>query len=248
LERKLSSEELQKTRTDLAHVARVTAMGEMAASIAHEVNQPLSAIATYGDACVRLLSADSPNLDKSLEAINHIISDSMRASEVLKRIRSLVKKTDRQNALLDLNEVIREVIALTESDLTRNQTQLRLNLSAEVPAVLGDRIELQQVVLNLVLNSIEAMNDITDRVRELTITSVVNKQGEVVIRVSDSGVGLAPDYQLRIFEHFVTSKPNGLGMGLSISRTIIETHGGRLWAEPNSPHGATFQFSLPAKG
>lgn len=247
LDREHSAEELQKTRTDLAHVGRLTAMGEMAASIAHEVNQPLTAIATYGDACVRLLSAESPNVDKSLEAIRHIISDSMRASEVIKRIRSLVKKSDRNNAALDLNEVIHEVIALTESDLLRHQIQLRLALAPDLVPVFGDRVELQQVVLNMVLNSIEAMQPITGRARELTIASCVNTAGEITVRVSDSGIGLPVDYQQKIFEHFVTSKPDGLGMGLSISRTIIETHGGRLWAEPNSPHGATFLFSLPTK-
>ncbi|HKE58959.1 MAG TPA: ATP-binding protein [Pyrinomonadaceae bacterium] len=245
IERERAGVELQKTRTDLAHVARLTAMGEMAASIAHEVNQPLTAIATYGDACVHLLAGDSPNVKKSLEAIEHIKSDSIRASEVIKRIRSLVKKTDREDVPVDLNEVIREVIALTEGDLRAHKIELQTQLTTELTAVKGDRVELQQVVLNLILNSIEAMSTISDRERELRITSRQDETGQLLVSVDDSGVGLDPQHGQRIFEHFVTTKPTGLGMGLSISRTIIETHGGKLWAEPNKPYGARFQFTLP---
>jgi len=217
----------------------------MAASIAHEVNQPLTAIATYGDACVRLLAGDSPNVKKSLEAIEHIKSDSIRASEVIKRIRSLVKKSDREDVPLDLNEVIREVIALTEGDLRAHKIELQTQLTLELPAVRGDRVELQQVVLNLILNGIEAMSTISDRERELRIASRQSETGQLIVSVDDSGVGLDSQHGQRIFEHFVTTKPTGLGMGLSISRTIIETHGGKLWAEPNKPYGARFQFTLP---
>lgn len=244
-ERKRAGEELRQTRDDLNHVARLTAMGEMAASIAHEVNQPLAAIATYGEACVRLLSGDSPNVKKSLEAIGHIISDSMRASEVIKRIRALVKKTAHENAPQDLNHIILDIVALTDGDVMRRSVQPKLRLAADLPLVLGDRVELQQVMLNLVLNSIEAMGTITDRARELTITSSSNGDRQVVVTVQDSGVGLNPEQTRRMFDPFVTTKPNGLGMGLSISRTILEAHGGTLTAEPNKGPGATFRFTLP---
>ena len=245
LERKRDAEELQKTRNDLAHVSRLTAMGEMAASIAHEVNQPLSAIATYGDACLRLLSGESPNVKKSLEAIDHIISDSIRASEVIKRIRGLVKKTAHENTPQNLNQIIREMVALTEADMLGKSVHLELQLSRVLPLVLGDRVELQQVVLNLILNAIEAMTTVTDRARTLTITSSHNGAGQVFVAFQDCGVGLNPAQARRIFDPFVTTKANGLGMGLSISRTIIETYGGKLWAEPNDAPGATFQFTLP---
>jgi C4-dicarboxylate-specific signal transduction histidine kinase len=244
LERKRAGEELQKTRNDLAHVARLTAMGEMAASIAHEVNQPLAAIATYGDACVRLLSGESPNVKKSLEAINHIIGDSMRASEVVKRIRRLVKKTSHETSPQDLNQIITEMVAVTDADVLNRSVQLKLHLAPDLPWILGDRVELQQVVLNLIVNGIEAMSDITDRARQLEITSAMNGGEQVVVAVQDSGVGLNSELQ-RIFDPFVTTKPNGLGLGLSISRTIIEAHGGRLWAESNRGPGASFQFTLP---
>jgi signal transduction histidine kinase len=248
IERERAAEELQKTHNDLAHVARLTAMGEMAASIAHEVNQPLAAIATYGDACALLLSGESPNVKKSLEAIDHIIKDSIRASEVVKRIRTLVKKTSHEMTPQDLNQIIREMVAVTEADVLSRSIQLELILAQDLPSVLGDSVELQQVVLNLILNGIEAMNEVTDRVRELTITSSMNGGGQVVVTVQDSGVGLNSEQQKRIFDPFVTTKPKGLGLGLSISRTILEGHGGRLWAEPNQGPGARFQFTLPTVG
>jgi len=247
IERERAGEELQKTRNDLAHVARLTAMGEMAASIAHEVNQPLAAIATYGDACVLLLSGESPNVSKSLEAIDHIIKDSMRASEVVKRIRALVKKTSHETTPQDLNQIIMEMVAVTQADVLTRSIQLELNLAPDLPRVLGDGVELQQVVLNLILNGIEAMSEVTDRARELTITSSMNGSGQVLVTVQDSGVGLNSEPK-RIFDPFVTTKPKGLGLGLSISRSILEAHGGRLWAEPNKGPGAAFQFTLPAVG
>jgi C4-dicarboxylate-specific signal transduction histidine kinase len=245
IERERAAEELQKTRNDLAHVARLTAMGEMAASIAHEVNQPLAAIATYGDACVLLLSGDSPNVSKSLEAIDHIIKDSMRASEVVKRIRGMVKRTSHETTPQDLNQIILEMVAVTEADVLTRSIQLELNLAPDLPLVLGDCVELQQVVLNLMLNGIEAMSEVKDRARKLTITSSMNGGRQVVVTVRDSGVGLDSEHSKSIFDPFVTTKANGLGLGLSISRTILEVHGGRLWAEPNNGPGAKFQFTLP---
>jgi signal transduction histidine kinase len=245
IERERGAEELQKTRNDLAHVARLTAMGEMAASIAHEVNQPLAAIATYGDACVLLLSGDSPNVSKSLEAIDHIIKDSMRASEVVKRIRGLVKKTSHERTPQALNQIIMEMVAVTEADVLTRSIQLELNLAPDLPLVLGDCVELQQVVLNLMLNGIEAMSEVTDRARKLTITSSMNGGRQVVVTVRDSGVGLDSEHSKSIFDPFVTTKANGLGLGLSISRTILEVHGGRLWAEPSEGPGASFHFTLP---
>jgi len=246
-ERKRSGEELQKTRNELAHVARLTAMGEMAASIAHEVNQPLAAIATYGDACLLLLNGEPPNVKKSIEAINHIISDSMRASEVIKRIRGLVKKTAHENTPQDLNHIILEMVALTDADMQARSVQLKLHLVPDLPLVLGDRVELQQVMLNLILNSIEAMSAIIDRARELTISSSLKGGGQVVVTVQDSGVGLNSEQARRIFDPFVTTKTQGLGLGLSISRTILQAHGGRLWAEPSEGPGAIFQFTVPTE-
>lgn len=248
LERKRGGEELRRTRDDLAHVARLTAMGEMAASIAHEVNQPLSAIATYGDACVLLLSGESPNVKKSLEAIDHIIKDSMRASEVVKRIRGLVKKTSHETAPQDLNQMILDMVAMTDADMQARSVQLELHLAHGLPWVLGDRVELQQVMLNLILNAFEAMSAIADRARKLTITTSRNGEAYVVVTVQDSGVGLNSEQPQHIFEPFVTTKTQGLGLGLSISRTILEAHGGRLWAEPNKGPGARFQFTLPTPG
>jgi signal transduction histidine kinase len=240
--------DLQNTRNDLAHLARVSAMGEMAASIAHEVNQPLSAIATYGDACVRLLSSEAPDVKRSLEAINHIISDSMRASEVIKRIRALIRKTVPENTPQDLNQIIMEIVAMTEGDIHSKSVVVILNLASDLPVVLGDRVELQQVVLNLILNGAEAMSANRDRARELKISSSQDGAHQIVVSVEDSGVGLNPAQTRSIFEPFVTTKPDGLGLGLAISRTILEAHGGKLWAESNNTSGARFQFTLPPAG
>jgi two-component system, LuxR family, sensor kinase FixL len=243
-ERKRAEDALNKTQAELAHVSRVMTMGELVASIAHEVNQPLGAIVANGHACVRLLTREVPDLEKSREAIERIIRDGMRASEVIKRIRDLLQKAPPKKAPLNINETIQEVIALVNNDVLRSKVDLRAELAADLPPVLGDRIQLQQVMLNLILNGKDAMSGVQTRPRELLITSRKNESGEAVVAVRDSGAGLDPQNVERIFDPFFTTKSGGMGLGLSISRTIIEAHGGSLWATPNEDKGATIQFSL----
>jgi len=234
---------LQKSQAELAHVTRVVTMGELVASIAHEVNQPLGAIVTNGHACVRLLSREVPDVDKTREVIGRMIEDGMRASEVIKRIRELLQKTSVERALLNINEMILEVIALVSSDVLRSKVELKTVLAADLPAVLGNRIQLQQVILNLILNAKEAM--IGEPTRKLQITSRKNGSS-VVVAVRDTGHGLEAKDVERIFDPFFTTKAEGMGLGLSISRTIIEGHGGTLWATQNKDNGVTIQFILPA--
>ena len=244
-ERKQAEGALHKAQAELGHVTRVMTMGELVASIAHEVNQPLGAIVTNGHACVRLLSREVPDLDKSREVIERMIRDGMRASEVIKRIRDLLHKAPAERVPLNINETIREVIALVSSDVLRSKVELKTELAADLPPVVGDRIQLQQVILNLILNARDAMSAVKTHPRELLITSRKSKTGEVVVAVRDSGAGLNPKNVDRIFDPFFTTKPEGMGLGLSISRTIVETHGGTLWAIPNGDKGATMQFTLP---
>jgi len=245
-ERKLAEEGLRKAQAELAHATRVMTMGELVSSIAHEVNQPLAAIATYGNACLRFLSGDPPNLTRSRQAIESIVSDSIRAGEVIQRIRALVKRTGPEHVRLDINEVVREVVHLARTELLNRKVSLQLELQAELQPVEGDRVQLQQVVLNLVLNGVEAMSAVTEGDRRLVIRSGRDDPDKVCVTVQDSGVGLSPQDVKRIFDAFYTTKSEGLGLGLSISRTIIEHHGGNLWAEPNPGPGATIKFTLPA--
>jgi len=219
-------------------------MGELVASIAHEVNQPLGAIVANGHACVRLLSRDDPSIEKSLEVIQRMIKDGMRASEVIKRIRELLHKTPPEKAPLNINEAIQEVVALVSGDVLRSKVELKTELATDLPPVVGDRIQLQQVILNLILNGKDAMSSIQSHPRELLITSRKNNSGEAVVAVRDSGAGLDPEQVGQIFEPFFTTKAEGMGLGLSISRTIVEAHGGTLWATPNEDKGATIQFTL----
>src|SRR5258705_1686801 len=244
-ERKEAEDALHKAQAQLVHVTRVMTMGELVASIAHEVNQPLAAIVTNGHACVRLLSREKPDLDKSREVVGRMIRDGMRASEVIKRIRDLLHKTPVDKARLNVNETIQEVIALVSSDVLRSRIELTAKLEADLPPVLGDRIQLQQVILNLILNAKDAMSAAQSNQRELQITSGKNNGGAVVVAVRDTGQGLEPKDTERIFNPFFTTKAGGMGLGLSISRTIIEAHGGTLWAIPNENKGATIQFTLP---
>jgi len=244
-ERNRAAEALREAQTNLAHVSRVTTMGELVASIAHEVNQPLGAIVTNGSACLRLLFRETPDLEKSREVITRMINDGLRASEVIKRIRDLLHKSPPEKAPLSINETIQEVIALVSSEVLRSKVELRAELAADLPPVVGDRIQLQQVILNLILNARDAMSDVQRHPRELLITSKKTESGEVVIAVRDSGQGLDPKDAERIFDPFFTTKAEGMGLGLSISRTIIEAHGGTLWAKPNKDRGATIQFTLP---
>jgi PAS domain S-box-containing protein len=250
-ERKRAEEELHRkeaslreAQTELAHVSRVTTMGELAASIAHEVNQPLAGIVTNGNASLRWLAGDSPNLAEAREAIRRIIRDGNRAGDVVSRMRALFKKARTAKERLDINEAIEEVVILTQSEVRRNKVALRMELGADLPPVTGDRVQLQQVVVNLILNAIEAMSTAEDRERDLVIRTQRGEGDEVRVAVKDSGIGLDPKNVERIFDAFHTTKPGGLGMGLSISRSIVENHGGRLWAVSNDGPGATFQFTL----
>ena len=247
-ERKLAEDALQKMQTELTHVTRVMTMGEMAASIAHEVNQPLAAVVTNGNACLRWLAREVPDLDEARAAVERIIRDGHRASHVIQRLRALAKRSEPQKAWLDLNDVIDEVVTLVHSEVRMHHAALEMELTSALPPVLGDRIQVQQVLLNLLMNGIEAMRAITDRPRELLIRSQQYDTETVLVAVQDAGIGLDPQQMARLFDAFFTTKPEGMGLGLSISRTIIEAHGGHLWATPNADHGATMQFTLPAGG
>ena len=220
-------------------------MGELSASIAHEVNQPLAAIITNGQACERFLGFSPPDLDEVKDAVGEIVRDGRRASEVLKRIRAMSKNTAPERGQVDVNHAIAEVLALTRDALQRHRVAVQADLRSKLPTIMADRVQLQQVVLNLVMNGIDAMRAVTDRPRILTVRSQLNDQGNIVVNVADSGVGLDPANRDRIFESFFTTKPEGMGMGLAISNTIIEAHHGRLWAESGSPFGAVFGFTLP---
>jgi PAS domain S-box-containing protein len=243
-ERKRAEEALRKAQTDLAHVTRVMTLGELTASIAHEVNQPLSGVVLNGNACLRWLGGDAPNLDEAREAARRIIRDGKRASDIITRIRALVRKTDTEKARLDMNDAIQEVAALAQGELRKNKVALRMELAADVPPVLGDRVQLQQVILNLVMNGVEAMAAVADRRRELLICSRQHESDQVLVAVQDSGVGIDRQNLEKVFNTFYTTKSQGMGMGLAISRSIVEHHGGRLWAVPNDGPGATFQFTL----
>lgn len=244
-ERQRAEEAFHKTQADLAHLTRVMTMSELATSIAHEVNQPLAAIVTTGDACARWLSLDPPNLVRARESVARIIAEGSRASEVVKRIRGLSKKTTFQKSLLQVNDLIHEVIALLDAELAKNKVRLRTDLDPKLPLVFGDRVQLQQVILNLMVNGIEAMNDVANQPRTLSLKSQKVDPDRVQVSVQDCGCGFESGQVEQLFEAFFTTKPGGIGMGLSISRTIIESHGGRLWATANTDHGATFQFALP---
>jgi C4-dicarboxylate-specific signal transduction histidine kinase len=239
-------ETLQKVQTELAHVTRVMTVGELTASIAHELNQPLAAIVTNSNACLRWLGGAQPNLDEARKAVDRIIKDSYRASDVISRVRALVKKTPARNDLVDLNEVIVEVLALAQNQARRAGVVLKRELATDLPRVRGDRVQLQQVILNLVINGLEAIAKNKNGERELSISSGIDDSKDMTIAVRDTGEGLDPANLERVFDAFFTTKADGMGMGLAISRTIIESHGGRLWATPNSPRGAIFQFTLPA--
>jgi PAS domain S-box-containing protein len=244
-ERKQLEQALLKTQAELAHVSRVLAMGELTSSIAHEVNQPLAAMVTNGDACLRWLAADPPNLDKARQSVTGLIREGNRAGEVIKRIRVLVRKTAPQKIGLQFNEVIAEVVGLMDAELAKHHIALQTELEPQLPAVFGDRVQLQQVILNLMANSIEAMSVVTERARELAISSRVSGNDRVLISVCDSGAGFGSESIDHYFEAFFTTKEKGMGLGLSISRTIIEAHGGRLWGLANAGPGVTFQLTLP---
>jgi len=226
-------------------VARVTSLGALTASIAHEVNQPLSGIITNASTCLRMLAADPPNLDGARETARRTIRDGHRASEVITRLRALFGKQGATTASVDLNEATREVMALSWSELQRSRVMLRAELGDDLPPVTGDRVQLQQVILNLLLNAADAMRGVDDRPRQVVIRTARDDGDRVRLTVQDAGVGFDPHEVDRLFEAFYTTKRGGMGIGLSVSRSIIESHHGRLWAAPHEGPGATFAFSLP---
>ncbi len=243
---KEAQQALQMTQVELARVSRLTTMGELAASIAHEVNQPLTAVTNNSNACLRLLARRDLQPEVLRQALEEIVADGTRASDVIARIRAFIKKMPAERQELDINEVIQEVLALARRELSDNRVLLELQLRKAPPPVLADRVQLQQVLLNLIMNAIEAMTSVTDRPRVLWVQSQVDESGDLLVAVRDSGTGLGLEAD-RVFTPFFTTKANGIGMGLPISRSLIEGHGGRLWASPNSPHGAVFFFTLPVE-
>jgi C4-dicarboxylate-specific signal transduction histidine kinase len=239
--------ERQLAQAELARVGRLTTMGELVASIAHEINQPLAAILANGDAGLRWLNRDEPDLEEVRNAVSRTTQDATRAGKMIENLRALAKKSEPQFARLDINAAILEILALTRSELAQHDVALHTDLSTGERMVFGDRVQLQQVMLNLIMNGIEAMGAIMDRPKVLTISSERVEPTGMLVAVKDTGAGVDPATADRIFESFFTTKPNGMGMGLSICRSIIEAHGERFWASPNTPHGAIFQFTLPAK-
>jgi C4-dicarboxylate-specific signal transduction histidine kinase len=246
LERKHAEEARHEVQSELARVSRVTTMGELTASLAHEVNQPIAAAVTNANTCLRWLTRDHPDLEEAREAASRIVKDATRAAGIINGIRLLFKKSTPQRELVDVNEAIREMIVLLRSEATRHNITVRMELAADLPRIMGDRVQLQQVLTNLIMNSIDAMKEV-DGTRELAIKSQRTEKEEVLVSVSDTGVGLPPQQSDQIFNAFFTTKPHGTGMGLRISRSIVESHGGRLWAADNSPRGASFHFALTTK-
>lgn len=250
---------MSETVAELSHATRMMTVCELIASIAHEITQPLAAIVTNADAGLCWLSGDEPNLQETSQAIWRIIRDAKRASAVVSRMRALFKRTLPETELLDLTDMIAEVVAAVHSDVERNRISLRTDLADDLPQLLGDRVQLQQVILNLLVNAIQALSGMSEGPRELCIgvhkdnraerseRKGLAKPEEILIEVRDSGPGLDPEHLNRLFDAFYTTKPQGLGIGLTLSRTIVEAHGGRLWAKPNEPRGAVFQFSLPVR-
>jgi len=244
-DRQRAEEALRTTQTELAHVARAMTMGEIVASIAHEMNQPLVGVLTNGEACFRWLDSEPANLDEAREAARRIVRDGNRARAVMAQVRALLKKTDPRKTQLDLHRVIEDVISVVQSEVRRHGVSLRFEPAPSLPPVMADRIQLQQVLLNLILNGIEAMSTTDERRRVLRIRTHDYEAEEILVAVDDAGVGVAPRDMDQIFAAFFTTKADGLGMGLSISRSIVEAHGGRLWAISDLGLGATFQFTLP---
>ncbi len=240
-----AQEALRETQTDLAHLSRVFSMGELTSSIAHEISQPLTAVVTNGHACLEWLSAAPPNVEKARRTTENIIQDGTRAGAVLGRIRSLFKKESPAQDWLDMNEVIEELTVFLRDEAGRRGITVRTRLARDLQRVKGDRVQLQQVVLNLLMNGMDAMHGFAGPTRELVIGSRRQDDRAILISVEDSGVGLQPEIEGRIFAPFFTTKPQGIGMGLSISRSIVESHGGHLWAEPGRSGGALFQFTIP---
>jgi C4-dicarboxylate-specific signal transduction histidine kinase len=249
-EQRRTQEALQATRAELARVARITTIGELTASIAHEVNQPLAAVVANGDACMAWLSHQTPDLEEARAAAERMIQGATRASEVIVRIRSLITKATPGKSRVRINEIVEETLALVQSQASKSDVTIVTELAPDLPEVQGDNIQLQQVVLNLLANAIEAMTSVTGRPRKLTVRTEAREPGQMRVSVADTGIGVSPEVMARLFEPFFTTRAKGMGMGLSISRSIIEGHGGRLWAESSSSdgaRGAIFQFTLPVE-
>jgi C4-dicarboxylate-specific signal transduction histidine kinase len=244
-ERKRAEEALRSAHAELAHAHRITTMGQLAASIAHEVNQPITATVANAEAGLSWLAAQPPNLEQVRESLEGIVSDGLRAGDVIGRIRALVRKEPQQRVALDINAVVVEVIALTRIEIARNRVMVRTQLAEGLPPIQADRVLLQQVILNLIMNAVEAMSAMGDGERELLISTIRDASNSLSVSVRDSGPGLDAKTMDRLFDAFFTTKSKGMGMGLAICHSIIETYGGRLWAGANEPSGAIFQFTLP---
>jgi C4-dicarboxylate-specific signal transduction histidine kinase len=244
-ERRRTEEALQETRDELARVARITTIGELTASIAHEVNQPLAAVVANADACVAWLALQTPDLVEARAAAERSVQGATRASDVIGRIRSLISKEAPQRGRIEINDIVEEAVALGELQAVRHGVSVELELTEDLPEILGDRIQLQQVILNLMRNGIEAMSGVADRTRRLLIRSRIQEDGHALVSIHDYGIGIGADVMDRLFEPFFTTRSQGIGMGLPISRSIIEAHGGRLWAESTAGQGSVFQFTLP---
>ena len=244
-QRRLAEDAVNELRTELAHVSRVSTLGAMTASIAHEVNQPLSGIITNASTSLRMLASNPPNIEGALETARRTIRDGNRAAEVVSRLRALFSKKSEISGSVDLNEAARDVVALSASELRRNRATLELDLARDLPVVTGDRIQLQQVILNLLLNASDALGSVEDRPRQITLRTNQDEDGNLRLIVQDNGVGIDPDNATKIFDAFYTTKATGMGIGLSVSRSIIEHHGGRIWASPNVGPGASFCFVIP---
>jgi C4-dicarboxylate-specific signal transduction histidine kinase len=242
--RNRSEEALRQAQSELVRISRITILGELTASLAHEVNQPIAAAVTDANTSLRWLDREPPDLEEAREAAGRTIKDVTRAAEIISRTRLLFKKGTAQWELVDINEIIQEMIALMGRELTRHSVSVRTELEGDIPPITGDRVQLQQVLMNLMINAIDAMKG-ADGTRELRIKSHRAGNEQLEVSVSDSGVGLPAEQADQIFNAFFTTKPNGTGMGLRISRSIVESYGGRLWADANSPHGASFHFTLP---
>jgi C4-dicarboxylate-specific signal transduction histidine kinase len=240
-----AEQDLRTAQAELAHVTRVTMLGELTASIAHEVNQPLAAVVANAEASLRWLNREEPDLAAARRSVEWVIDDGCRASDVIRRVRALAKKSDMETVPLELNQVVNEAATLVERELVQHRISLRTELTPALPEILGDRVQLQQVIINLLMNGIEAMEPVTDRPRELLIQTGKDDTGYLILRVADSGIGISAENANRVFDAFFTTKSSGLGMGLSICRSIVEAHGGRMSASNNDGPGATFQLLLP---
>ncbi len=245
-ERKRAADALRELQMELAHANRLATMGQLAASIAHEVNQPIGAVRNNAHAALRFLAGDAPDLAEVREALECVVNETYRAGDIIGGIRDQVKKTPPRKDVVDLNEAIEEVIALVRGELSKYRVSVQTQLAEGLSAVHGDRVQLQQVMLNLILNAIEAMTSVNDEARELVVSTESSPAEGLLVAVGDSGPGVAQEDRERIFGSFYTTKPDGVGIGLSICRAIIDAHGGRLWADAHQPRGAVFRFTLPA--